>query len=206
MTGKEYAGADKIPVSALTYELWDYILSDGAKPKETVISDEILTRMKREFNYFYPMDVRCSGKDLIPNHLTFAIYNHVAMFPESQWPRGMRSNGHLLVDGEKMAKSKGNFITLSDAVAEYSADAMRLTLSVAGDGVDDANFGKDVVNQSILRLFTMKEWIEEVYTNMAKNDNEAIYRSEGAEYNFDDKVFLHSMRKLGRMADEEYAK
>lgn len=205
LTGHEYTGADKIPASAMTYEVWDYILSDGPKPANVAMPDATLAKMKQEFDYFYPMDVRCSGKDLIPNHLTFAIYNHVALFPEAKWPLGMRSNGHLLVDGEKMAKSKGNFITLNDAITEFSADAMRLTLSVAGDAVDDANFGKDVVNQSILRLFTLKEWIDDVFSKVAKaGEAETAYRL--GELNFDDKVFLHSLRHLGTLCDAEYQK
>ena len=38
------------------------------------------------------------------------------------WPRGVRANGHLLIDGEKMSKSKGNFLTIVDAIKKYSAD------------------------------------------------------------------------------------
>jgi leucyl-tRNA synthetase len=35
--------------------------------------------------FWYPMDLRVSGKDLIQNHLTFSIYNHAAIFPEQQY-------------------------------------------------------------------------------------------------------------------------
>ena len=35
----------------------------------------------QEFEYWYPFDLRVSGKDLIQNHLTFALYNHTAIFP-----------------------------------------------------------------------------------------------------------------------------
>lgn len=63
--------------------------------------------------YFrYPVDLRVSGKDLIPNHLIFWIYNHTAIFPPSHWPRSVRANGHLLLNKEKMSKRTGNFITL----------------------------------------------------------------------------------------------
>ncbi len=34
----------------------------------------------------------------------------------------------------------GNFKTLQQAIAEYSADAMRIALADAGDAMDDANF------------------------------------------------------------------
>lgn len=55
-------------------------------------------------------------QDLIPNHLTMALYNHTAIWPNqpNKWPRGIRSNGHLLLNSEKMSKSTGNFKTLND--------------------------------------------------------------------------------------------
>jgi len=107
-----------------------------------------------------------SGKDLIPNHLTFFLYNHIALFPKEYWPRSVRANGHLLLNGDKMSKSTGNFLTLNDAVNKYGADACRIALADAGDGVEDANFEESVANQIILRMFTLKEWCEE----MVKDD------------------------------------
>ena len=38
--------------------------------------------IRKEFSYFYPVDSRHSGRDLVPNHLTFFVFNHVAIFPE----------------------------------------------------------------------------------------------------------------------------
>ena len=50
-----------------------------------------------------------SGKDLINNHLTFALYNHTAVWGArpDRWPRAVRTNGHLLLNAEKMSKSTG---------------------------------------------------------------------------------------------------
>ena len=46
------------------------------------IAQSALDRLRREFEFWYPVDVRVSGKDLVPNHLTYFLYNHVAMWPE----------------------------------------------------------------------------------------------------------------------------
>lgn len=63
------------------------------------------------------MDLRCSGKDLIKNHLTMALYNHVAIWDDPKfWPQAYYCNGHILIEGEKMSKSTGNFINLIDAI------------------------------------------------------------------------------------------
>lgn len=144
----------------LSDEIWEYIFVDGPWPPQASISKDKADTLKHEFNYFYPFDVRSSGKDLIPNHLTFALYNHVAIFPEKHWPDGMRTNGHLLLNGKKMSKSTGNFLTLRDAVSKFGADATRLALADAGDGIEDANFDEMSANAIILRLHTLLDWSE----------------------------------------------
>ena len=88
------------------------------------------------------MDLRCSGKDLIKNHLTMSLFNHSCIWKNqpNKWPQGFFCNGFILVNGEKMSKSKGNFKTIIDIINEYGADAGRLACAQAGDTIDDANF------------------------------------------------------------------
>lgn len=108
--------------------------------------------MKQEFEYWYPFDIRGSGKDLIQDHLTFSIYNHKAIVAKHHWPRGFRADGHIMLNSKKISKSMGNFRTLRQAIEEFSADATRFSLVNAGDGVDDANFVFETANAAILRL------------------------------------------------------
>ena len=71
------------------------------------------------------MDLRVSAKDLIGNHLTMALYNHAAVWkhrPE-MWPRGYYCNGHVLLDGEKMSKSSGNFLMMHEAREPRARDS-----------------------------------------------------------------------------------
>lgn len=46
-------------------------------------------KLREEFKYWYPLDLRVSGKDLIFNHLTFCLYCHAAIWPKQKdmWPR-----------------------------------------------------------------------------------------------------------------------
>ena len=67
----------------------------------------------------------------------------------------------MIINGEKMSKSTGNFLTLKDCIEKFGVDATRITLADAGDGLDDANFETDVANASILKLFTLEKWIQE---------------------------------------------
>ena len=144
----------------MTDEIWEYIFVDGPWPTNSPLPREKADTLKHEYEYFYPFDVRSSGKDLINNHLSFAIYNHAAIFPESKWPLSMRANGHILLNGQKMSKSKGNSLTLRQAVEKFGADATRLALADAGDGIEDANFEEKNANANILRIHTLLTWCE----------------------------------------------
>lgn len=155
-------GPSKIKPEQLTREVWDYIFLGKDLPKgDNVPTEEQLAPLRREFLYWYGVDLRVSGKDLIKNHLTFYLYNHVAIFPKEHWPRGIYCNGWVMVNGEKMSKSKGNFLTLQDIVNLYSSDAARISLADAGDTHDDANFVELTANSSILKLTTHINWIKD---------------------------------------------
>ncbi|CAO2161754.1 unnamed protein product [Urochloa humidicola] len=158
MYGKEIC---TIRPEQMTDDIWEYVFCNGPAPK-TDIPPTLLSKMKQEFEYWYPFDIRVSGKDLIQNHLTFCIYNHTAILPEHHWPRGFRCNGHLMLNSEKMSKSTGNFCTLKQAIEEFSSDATRFALADAGDGMDDANFVFETANAAILRLTKEIAWMEEI--------------------------------------------
>lgn len=158
------AGKFDINPELMTDEVFDFIFNRREDINTNIPIDQ-LKEMRREFEYFYPLDVRVSGKDLIPNHLTFFIYTHVALFPKKLWPKGIRSNGHLMLNHAKMSKSTGNFMTLEQIVEKFGADASRIALADAGDTVEDANFDESNANAAILRLTTLKEWCEEIIKN-----------------------------------------
>ena len=158
----EKPGPAGITAEQMTDAMWEYVLCDGPFPADAGVPEEKAAQLKYSFQYFYPLDIRSSGKDLIPNHLTFWIYVHSAIFPEKHWPRAVRANGHLMLNGKKMAKSTGNFLTMSEATKKYGADAMRLSLADAGDEITDANFEETVANAAILRLHTAALWAEEI--------------------------------------------
>ncbi|XP_047517549.1 leucine--tRNA ligase, cytoplasmic [Pieris napi] len=185
----------------MTMEVWDYIFFKGAPaPKDTKIPKSSLDLMKKSFNYWYPVDMRTSGKDLIQNHLSYYIFVHCAIWDkeEDKWPKGIRANGHLLLNSAKMSKSDGNFLTLSESLEKFSADGMRLTLADAGDSIEDANFVESTADAAILRLYTFIEWVKEMVATKSS--------LRTGEYNFHDKVFTSEMNSLIQQTDENYSK
>jgi leucyl-tRNA synthetase len=154
-------GPAGISPEQLTTKVLDYVfwISDSV-PEGSDVSPEVLEKMRNEFKYWYPMDLRCSGKDLIRNHLTMSLFNHAAIWDDpSLWPRSFFCNGHILLNEKKMSKGEGNFLTLGDAIEKYGADATRITIADSGDSVDDANFTDSFANTAILKLYTLHEWI-----------------------------------------------
>ncbi|KAF2262028.1 leucyl-tRNA synthetase [Lojkania enalia] len=205
----EKPGLGNVKVEQMTDEVWDYIFArtddvDSTIPKET------LQAMRREFEYWYPLDLRVSGKDLIQNHLTFFLYVHVALFAEEYWPRGIRPNGHLMLNGEKMSKSTGNFLTLTEAVEKFGADATRLAIADAGDAVEDANFEESVANSIILKLYELRKWCEEMVNDVhliksveeyrASRDDKQVKNIDvvqrTGELGFWDRLFANEMAAL----------
>lgn len=190
-------GKGDIAPEQMTDEVWDYIFC-RKELDDKVLASKIpkptLEGMRRDFSYWYPLDVRVSGKDLIPNHLTFALYNHIALFSQEYWPRGVRANGHLMLNGAKMSKSTGNFLTLDDTIRKYGADAARIALADAGDGVTDANFEEDVADAAILKLYNARLWIEDVAKDAALRTG-PLNSYQDALFNNDMNLLVNEARK-----------
>jgi len=180
----------------MTDEVFDYIFNLRDNPPESKIENRHLEAMRTEFLHWYPMDLRCSGKDLIPNHLTMALFNHAAIWTDAKryWPKAYFTNGHVMVNAEKMSKSVGNFITLNEAIHTYSADCTRMAMADAGDTQEDANFSTETANQSILRLTAYEEWAEKCVEGLESD----------REKNFFDQVFENEINRTIACAYKAY--
>uniref|UniRef100_A0A914N7R4 leucine--tRNA ligase n=1 Tax=Meloidogyne incognita TaxID=6306 RepID=A0A914N7R4_MELIC len=193
----------------LNTHVWDYIfmgVGEYDKNRMGGISLEALNKMRREFEYWYPVDMRVSGKDLLQNHLTFYLFNHVAIWRErpEMWPLGIRANGHALLNNEKMSKNTGNFLTLYEAIEKFSADGMRMALADAGDGIEDANFMCDMADAGFLRLYQFLDWTK-ILLGKKANVPKPLLRSGEIE-TFADRVFDNEMNRLIELTEEHYEK
>lgn len=153
---KEY----KIKPTQLTNEVFDYIFLGIGKAKEVAeksgIEVKVLEKMRNEFMYFYPLDSRHSGRDLVPNHLTFMIFNHTAIFPKESWPQQIATNGSVLMEGAKMSKSFGNIIPLREGLTKFGADPLRLGVLATAELLQDADF-------SPILAKSMRDRLERIY-------------------------------------------
>lgn len=128
----------------LSDEVLDYVFLGLGDPeiitKKQGFERTLLKRMRHEFLYFYPLDSRNSGRDLVPNHLAFFIFNHAAIFNPDLWPKLIVVNGSVLMKGKKMSKSFGNIIPLRQALKSYRADPLRLAVLASAELLQDADF------------------------------------------------------------------
>src|SRR5439155_17069657 len=68
------AGVD---AADLTPAFFDFVMlgkGDAKSAAKGTVTPELTERARREFLYWYPLDFRNSGKDLVQNHLTFMVF------------------------------------------------------------------------------------------------------------------------------------
>ena len=73
-------------------------------------------------------DIHGGGSDLIFPHHENELAQSVCAFPGSHFAKYWMHNGMLLVNGEKMSKSLGNFFTMREVLAKAPGEAIRLLL------------------------------------------------------------------------------
>jgi leucyl-tRNA synthetase len=155
----KYVNSGELVADNLSDQFFNYVLLGLGESKQVSaqckISEDILSNIRNDFVYFYPVDARHSGRDLVPNHLTFFVLNHVAIFPEANWPKQIVVNGSVLMDGKKMSKSMGNIIPLRQAIKDYGADPIRLAIIISAELLQDADFNLESVNSIKNRLENM---------------------------------------------------
>jgi leucyl-tRNA synthetase len=159
----------------LTKEVFDCVFYGKGDIKKVAeksnIKAETLTEMREEFQYWYPVDLRVSAKELVPNHLTFFIFHHVALFPPEHWPKAIGVNGMLMSEGTQMHKSKGNFVTMKSIAEHFGADATRCALMMAAEGMDDPDWRKENAKEMQSKLESFYHFAKNIIENAKKDEN-----------------------------------
>ncbi|MCY4251801.1 MAG: leucine--tRNA ligase [Thaumarchaeota archaeon] len=154
-----FVNAGRLDPESLDDAFFDHVLLGRGSAREAAAScgadEETVAEVRSEFEYFYPVDSRHSGRDLVPNHLSFFVFNHALVFPERHWPRQIVVNGSVLMEGKKMSKSMSNIIPLRQAVREHGADPIRLAILSSAELLQDADFKLDLVRSSSRQLESM---------------------------------------------------
>ncbi|WP_458742798.1 leucine--tRNA ligase [Candidatus Nitrosocosmicus sp. T] len=152
-------------------------------------------QIREEFKYYYPLDSRHSGRDLVPNHLSFFIFNHSIIFPKSLWPKQIVVNGSVLMDGKKMSKSMGNIIPLRSTIKQFNADSIRVAMLVLGELLQDVDFSFSTLKGIYSRLNGFYEFGKDLATKQKNTINPKVLEYDLSrhfgELNAEDKWLLN---------------
>jgi cysteinyl-tRNA synthetase len=159
------------------------------------------------------IDIHCGGVDNIFPH-------HEAEIAQSEACTGQRfvrywlHSAHLLVEGQKMSKSLGNFYTLRDLLDKgFTGREVRYALIRVNYRLQ-LNFTLDGMNEARQSLLRIDEWLERLRALAGKSEPETNYepaRSDGFFAALDDDLnisaalaeLFEQIRATNRAMDEE---
>ena len=193
----KFVNSAQITSDVLSKEFFDYVFLGVGDSSLIDIPNDTLHNIREEFMYFYPVDSRHSGRDLVPNHLTFFVLNHTAIFPKKYWPRQIVVNGSVLMNGSKMSKSMGNIIPLRTAIREYGADPIRLTIIISAELLQDA----DVNMESVYGIRSKLEVLYAQCTKLGRcidtdNNDDANNNDDGTQSPLEDTWLLSEVYNI----------
>jgi leucyl-tRNA synthetase len=137
----KFANSKRIKLEEMTLEFFDYVFLGKGNPKSGVWED-----VRKEFKYFYPLDINLSGKEHQTVHFPVFIMNHVGIMEQKHWPSGIFVNYWVIEEKEKLSKSKGG-VSSSPVLAadEFSVDGMRLYYAHVSSPFADMMWNEKVV-------------------------------------------------------------
>jgi len=161
-----YVNKGKIKPEQLKEEFFDYVFLGKGDVKEvskkTGIEEEIIESVRKDFLYWYPLDMNCGGKEHQTVHFPVFVMNHVAILNKEHWPKGIFVNWWVVGKGGKISKSKGGAEPIPNAVEIYSVDGMRLYYCHAASPHVDVVWDGEVVSKYRRRVDMIFSFIKEL--------------------------------------------
>lgn len=102
---------------------------------------------REKFEKFWPADIHLVGKEIVRFHSI--IWPIILMALGEPLPKKVYGHGWLIVEGDKMSKSKGNVIDPIALIDEFGPDAIRYFLLREISLGSDGNFSRDALIQRI---------------------------------------------------------
>lgn len=98
---------------------------------------------EEKFKKFWPANIHLVGKEIVRFHSI--IWPIMLMAMGEELPKQIYGHGWLVVDGDKMSKSKGNVIDPIALIEEFGPDAIRYFLLREITLGSDGNFSRDAL-------------------------------------------------------------
>jgi len=155
--------------------------------EESREASEQAMELREEWEYWYPVDIRCSANDLIQNHLTFFLYHHAELFDESKWPEGITVMGMGLLEGESMSSSSGHVVLPGEAIERYGADTVRFFLLNSAEPWQDYDWRGELVGNT-------RDQLERFWTRAQETIDRSVPEDAGDELTHIDRWLLSKLQ------------
>jgi len=163
-------------------------------------------------SHFGPQyDIHGGARDLIFPHHEAEISLMEAASGKKPFVRYWLHTGFLTVNGEKMAKSLGNFITIKDALKKFDAETLRLFFAFTHyrSPIDFTEKNLEQSKKSLDRLYTTLENVHSMKTvkNITPQEKQFDKKFLGYKQKFidsmdDDFNTLEALKVLFKMSNE----
>jgi cysteinyl-tRNA synthetase len=147
-------------------------------------------------------DIHGGGHDLIFPHHENEVAQSVCAFPGAAFARFWMHNGMLLVDGEKMSKSLGNFLTVRDILKKgaWAGEAFRLFL-LKTHYRSSIDFSFEALEAARVELNFFYESIGKSGATEAANPKEFGTNSSPHLFDFERETLCDDLNTAGLFAD-----
>lgn len=165
---RPYVRAGRLRSDQLTDAFFDHVFL-GRGPGEPSVEPQLQIEVRRDFEYWYPLDLNIGGKEHKRVHFPVFLFTHALLLPPELGPRGIYVHWWLTASGgEKVSKrhvgGKGGAIPpIREAVARWGTDALRLFYATAASPEQDLEWDPQLVDVASGRLADL----ERLYRDLA---------------------------------------